>query len=200
MDLGFGGAASLITGAKGIYDLVSEIKDQRRREDAMLRLLYLEVVQNLKFIDALRLGTSNAPPVNHADYVPVGHGLRFYAHQAVFTEGLLDQGRLHRLGNNGEKLNVVEISDDGTGQISKRPLKIGASEVLSRSCAAGAVLATLADLKLGQEVQRDTRYGVRLKTIEAYEKGLNHHLRTHERLEDIFIHDYFPPTVEPGED
>ena len=185
MEMFFGGPEQLIAAARNVYELVHNIADRRKREHALLRLLYTELGHNLAVLETLRLEGDDAPASNNADYLPVGRGLSFGAHLAVFTEGLLDDERVAERDAQGNVVMVRMLTDDLTGIPVDDVSTMSMSMALSRVCRKVGVLGSVAGMQLSDAVSRDLRFGVRLRNIFSYERGLFSQLGHHRAIEGI---------------
>ena len=184
MDMAIGSAAlpAVINGTLGLINNIGETSD---RELALLRLLYLEINQNLEVLSTIKWAHEAGVPCTDHAYKEIANGLCFQAHEAVLTTRVLDTSNLMgwKIGHQDIMVNRTELDEEGVVHEYESPMTV--AQAMKFVCVKVGALQRLAAMDVSPEIGTKIRYSIRLENIQSYLTALHNKLLESEQIKPL---------------
>ena len=179
------GSQGLLAVINGTLGFINNMKETKDRELALLRLLYMEINENLEVMKTIKWSEEAGVSCTDPAYKEIAKGLSNAAHQAVLTTRILDNVSLSGWEIGGEPImvNRIELNEMGENETVEKHMQV--SQALKTVCVSISTLQRLADMNVSPEVSRSVRYGIRLENVESYLCALNNKLLESEQVKPL---------------
>lgn len=151
---------------------INNMDEPEHRELALLRLLYLEISENLGVLETVPRNDESGRVCEDTVYESVAEGLSFLVHQAVVSTRLLHNENLPSLKMHDSPFYVSRLEPLTEGAPVRIQERMQVVQALELVCVEMSVLRRRAKMTISPEVTTDLRYGPRLKNIRSYEQAL----------------------------
>ena len=184
--------ADIITGSQGLLAVINgtlgfinNMKETKDRELALLRLLYLEINENIEVMKTIKWSEEAGVSCTDPAYKEIAKGLSFAAHQAVLTTRILDNDNLAgwKIGDQPIMVNRIDLNEMGEHTEVEKNMQV--TQAVKFVCVKIATLQRLAQMNVSPEVSTNIRYGIRLENIESYLFALNNKLLESEQIKPL---------------
>lgn len=160
----------LAAGIAGVLDAMYRGFDRQEGEERLLRLLKLEVVENIKLLEVANLDRETGFKNDDPYYRDIASRVQYKAHQAVYVAGVfIDEELKIRDDKNSPKLKLQTNSDGTCTDIHEMA---SVHDFLDSFSARGRDLQNRLAIPDNNQAMPLTFYATRLKNILANELSL----------------------------
>ena len=179
------GSTAIPAVINGTLGLINNMKETSDRELALLRLLYLEINQNLEVLSTIKWAHEAGVPCTDQAYKEIANGLCYEAHQAILTTRVLDTSNLMgwKIGDQDIKVNRTELDEEGVMHAYESPMTV--AQALKFVCVKMGALQRMAAMDVSPEIGTKIRYSIRLENIQSYLVALHNKLLESKQIQPL---------------
>ncbi|MEC8052205.1 MAG: hypothetical protein VX210_15545 [Myxococcota bacterium] len=160
----------LAAGIAGVLDAMYRGFDRQEGEERLLRLLKLEVVENIKLLEVANLDRETGFKNDDPYYREIASRVQYKAHQAVYVAGVFINEELKVRDNKNSPKLKIQTNPDGTCTDIHEMVSV--HEFLDSFCGRGRDLQNRLAIPDDNEAMPLTYFATRLKNVLANELSL----------------------------